>query len=64
MLETCKLAQKMLHNILRRMVYDLSGNKQCLNSDFGESGRVSCILGVSPDFHEFVAVKRGRGLSN
>ena len=57
MLQTCKPAQKILHAILRRMVYSLSGNEQYLKSQFGKIGRFSCILVISPDFPDFVAKK-------
>ena len=64
MLQICKLAQKILHAILRRMVYSMSGNEQYLKSQFGKIGRFSCILVISPDFPDFVAKNGGRGLSN
>ena len=60
-LQTCKLAQKILHAILRRMVYNLSGIKLYLKSQFGEIGHFSCILGFFPDFLNFVAEKRWAG---
>ena len=41
MLQTCRLAQKIQHVILRRMVCDLSGKKLYLKSQFGEIGRFS-----------------------
>ena len=59
MLKTCKLAQKILNSILRPMMYNSSGNKQYLKSQFCEIGRFSCILGFFPDFRDFVAAKRG-----
>ena len=61
MLQTWKLAQKILNAILRRMVYSLRGNKQYLKSQFGEIGRFSCFSGVFPNFPDFVAAKRGAG---
>ena len=64
MLETCKLAQKILHVILRRMVCNLSRNKLYLKSQFGEIGRFSCILGFFPIFMNFSRENGGRGLSN
>ena len=59
--QTCKLAQKFLHTILRRMVYILCGNKQYLKSQFGVNGHFPCILGFFPDFLDFVAAKRWAG---
>ena len=61
MLQTCRLAQKILHAILRRMMYSMSGNKQYLKSQFDEIGRFSCFLGFFRDFHDFVAAKRWAG---
>ena len=60
-LPTCKLAQKILNVILRRMLYNLNGNKHYLKSRFGEIGHFPCIFGFFPDFHDFVAAKRGAG---
>ena len=61
MLQTWKLAQKILCAVLRRLACNLSGNKQYLKSRFGENGHFSCILGIFPDFHDLVAAKRGAG---
>ena len=61
MLQTCKLAQKILYAILRRMVCNSSGNKQYLKFHFGKIGRFSCVMGDFPDFRDFVAAKRGGG---
>ena len=64
MLKTCKLAQKILNSILRRMVYNLCGNKQYLKSQFGENGRFSCILGFFPIFMILSRQNEGRGMKS
>ena len=58
-LQICKLVQKILNAILRRMMYSLGGNTLYLKSQFGEIGRFSCFLAFSHDFQDFVAAKRG-----
>ena len=60
-LQTCKLAYKILHQTLRRMVLSFSGNKQYLKNQFSEIVCFSSIFGFFPDFSDFVTAKRGGG---
>ena len=60
-IQTCKLAQKILHAILRRMVYSLNEKKRYLKSQHREIGRFLCIFAFFSDFPDFIAAKPGGG---
>ena len=52
-LQVWELSQKISFAILRRLVYDISGNNAYLKSEIGQNGRFWCILGFFTNFRRF-----------